>query len=314
MAKTVNAPKSSPPGKGPQKGKPAVGGRPPGLFTWVAIGVVVVIVVVLVVVKVTKSSPTSSNTGAYVPTTAAMMSELTTIPASVFNTVGVTSSVFQVTPPMLIKNQPSLTATTSTGKTVPEVLYIGAEYCPFCAAQRWSTIIALSRFGTWKGLGDTASSSVDSYPNTPTFTFRKATYTSPYLVFKGIERFSNVTDPSNAFYYPLMSISKSDLANLSKYDTSGYFGFPAADDGSIPYISMDNKFFVSGASYTPSMLSGQTRDQVAANLSSAVSPITDAIIASANYQTAALCNLTGGQPGSVCTSPGVLAAKTALKI
>src|SRR5215471_17073708 len=35
---------------------------------------------------------------------------------------------------------------TSGGK--PEMLYIGAEYCPYCAAMRWSMAVALSRFGT----------------------------------------------------------------------------------------------------------------------------------------------------------------------
>jgi hypothetical protein len=309
VAKTVPTSKSN-----PSKSKPAVGGRPPGLFTWVAVGLVLVIVLVFVVVKVSKSSPSSTNSGSYQATTPAMVAELTTISPSVFNTVGVKSSVFQVTPPLLIKNQPALTATAANGKKLPEVLYVGAEYCPFCAAQRWSTIIALSRFGTWKGLGNTTSSSVDTYPSTPTFTFVKASYSSPYLVFRGIERYSNVTDPSNAFYYPLMPITKAENANLTKYDVSTYFGFPSTDDGSIPYISMGNKFFVSGASYTPALFQGETRDAVASNLSTPSSPITTAIIASANYQTAALCNLTNQQPQSVCTSPGVVAAKTALKI
>ena len=39
---------------------------------------------------------------------------------------------------------------TSGGK--PEMLYIGAEYCPYCAAERWAMIVALSRFGTFSGL------------------------------------------------------------------------------------------------------------------------------------------------------------------
>jgi Domain of unknown function (DUF929) len=308
VAKTVNAPT-------PKTGKsqPSVGGRPPGLFTWVAIGVVVLIVVVLVVVKVTKSGPASATSGAFVATPAATVAELTTIPASVFNTVGVKSTVFQVTPPLTIKSQPALTGKSSTGKTVPEVLYMGAEYCPYCAAQRWSTVIALSRFGTWTGLGNTTSSATDAYANTPTFTFRKATFSSPYLAFAGVEQFSNVPDPNNAFYYPLMNPTKAETAVMTKYDVSKYFG-SGVGAGSIPFISMGNKFFIAGATYTPALFAGETRDQVAANLTSTSSPLTAAIIASANYQTAALCNLTGGQPGSVCNSPGVQAAKTALKI
>ena len=39
---------------------------------------------------------------------------------------------------------------TSAGK--PEVLYVATEYCPFCAAQSWPLIIALSHFGQFSGL------------------------------------------------------------------------------------------------------------------------------------------------------------------
>src|SRR5438309_707950 len=39
---------------------------------------------------------------------------------------------------------------TFAGKT--EVLYIGAEYCPYCAAERWSLVVALSKFGSFSGL------------------------------------------------------------------------------------------------------------------------------------------------------------------
>jgi thiol-disulfide isomerase/thioredoxin len=36
---------------------------------------------------------------------------------------------------------------TSAGK--PEILFIGAEFCPHCAAERWPLYIALSKFGTF---------------------------------------------------------------------------------------------------------------------------------------------------------------------
>jgi len=67
-----------------------------------------------------------------------------------------------------------------------------------------------------------------------------------------------------------------------------------------------------GASYSPATLSGSTRSEIAAGLSNASSPITEAIIASANYQTAVVCSLTNGQPTNVCTSPGVLTAAKAM--
>ena len=34
----------------------------------------------------------------------------------------------------------------------PEVLYVGTEFCPYCAAESWSLIVALSRFGQFSGL------------------------------------------------------------------------------------------------------------------------------------------------------------------
>lgn len=34
----------------------------------------------------------------------------------------------------------------------PLILYVGAEYCPYRASQRWSLIVAHARFGTWNGL------------------------------------------------------------------------------------------------------------------------------------------------------------------
>jgi Domain of unknown function (DUF929) len=49
----------------------------------------------------------------------------------------------------------------------PVLLYIGAEYCPFCAADRWSLIMALSRFGSFSGIEANASTTSDIYPGTP---------------------------------------------------------------------------------------------------------------------------------------------------
>ena len=81
------------------------------------------------------------------------------------------------------------TPLTSGGK--PEVLYMGAEYCPFCAAQRWAMVNALSRFGTFTGLTTTHSSSTDADPNTPTWTFYKSTYKSNYINFTSVEETTN---------------------------------------------------------------------------------------------------------------------------
>lgn len=302
----------------PSKKSPAKGasGRPAGLFTWIAIGLVVVVVATLVIIKVTGNS-TPPTTSSFQATDATTVAQLTQVPASVFNTVGITSTVAPVTPPQAISGQPELLATSSTGQKLPEVLYIGAEYCPFCAAQRWATIIALSRFGTWSGLGNTESSTLSGevFPGTQTFTFLKAKFASKYLVFSGVEEFNNIFNSALNYYSPLQKPSAADNAIFKKYDTSTYIkGITSSQNGSIPFISIANQYLVSGSSFTPAALTGLTRTQIATGLSDPTSPVTAAIIASANYQTAAFCKLTKNQPGNVCSSPGVMAAKRAMGI
>jgi len=275
---------------------------------------VVVVVAVLVIIKVSTGS-TSTGSSGYQATDPTTLAELTTIPASVFNTVGVQSLVAPVTPPQALKGQPALLGTSSTGVKLPEVFYLGAEYCPFCAAQRWSTIIALSRFGTWSGLGNMASSTNpgEYAPGTPTFTFVKAKYKSKYLTFASVEQYNQIFNTALNFYSPLQKPNKAENANFQKYDTSKYIkGITAQQDHSIPYISIGNKFLVSGASFGPLTLANLSRSQIAKGLSDPTSPVTDAIIASANYQTATFCTLTKNQPANVCASSGVKAAKKAM--
>jgi len=292
----------------------SVGRRPSGLFTWVAVGAVVAIVATLVLVRVFSGGPTSTNSSVWVATDAKTAAEVDSVPQSVFDAVGV-SAAGSVTVPIALKGQPALTARLASGTSVPEILYVGAEYCPFCAAQRWATIAALGRFGYWSGLGNTESSSVDKYPNTPTFTFLKAKFTSKYLVFRGVELLNNVYDASsNPPYGKLMSLTSTESAIFAKYDTSNYINMSSNDDGSIPFMSMGNEFLTSGASYDPGILSGLARTQIASNLSAPSDPVTQAIITSANEQTAALCKMTHQQPGNVCLSPGVKAAKKLMKL
>ena len=293
----------------------SVKGRPAGLFTWIAVGLVVIVVATLVIIKVSSSPATASGDNAWQAADTAVVANLTNVPNTVFDTVGVTSPVVPVTPPQEVKNQPPLTGTSASGATLPVVLYVGAEYCPYCAAQRWSTIIALSRFGTWAGLGNMSSYSGDIYGGTPTFTFVKAKYTSKYLIFKSVEEYTNFIDPKTNYYKKLQSLSGVNLAILKKYDNSKWItGLTAQEDGSIPFISMGNRWFTAGSSFSPGALASLSRNSIASGLKDPTSPVTAAIIASANYQTAALCTLTNDQPGNVCTSSGVLAAKKAMGI
>ena len=281
------------------------------LLTWGAVALVVIIVLVLVIVKITGTSTTTGGGNSYEAAPASIVNQVTNIPASVYDTVGVTSSATPITPPTKVSGQPPLTFTDSTGTAKPGVLYLGAEYCPYCAAERWAVVASLSRFGSVTGLGLTASSTSDVYPGTPSFTFYKASVSSDHLVFKAVEQYTNIPDSSGG-YTPLMSPTQAELALVEKYDTANFI--PNGQTGAIPFMTIGNQFLVSGASYSPSILNGLTREQIAAGLSDPTNPVTQAIIATSNYISASICKITSAQPSNVCSSKGVQAAAKAMKI
>jgi hypothetical protein len=204
---------------------------------------------------------------------------------------------------------------TLNGKS-PAMLYYGAEYCPYCAAERWAMTAALSRFGTWSNLKITASSHTDVAAMTHTLSYRGATFTSPYLNFTGIEQFSTVpSSTSSSGFAILENPTAEEQAILAKYSSSKYNPNATTQGGiSFPFVNINNQALISGASYNPTILAGQTWSQIASGLSDPTNPATQAIVATANYITAAICASTKGAPASVCQSPGVQAAARALKL
>jgi thiol-disulfide isomerase/thioredoxin len=248
---------------------------------------VLAIVAGFVIYKATQHN--SSNEGVGGPTggsLSSVISKVTSVPAATLASVGGTSGVVK---PQSIQGNPPLL--TSGGK--PEMLYMGAEYCPYCAAERWSMIVALSRFGTFSGLQTMRSSGSDIYPNTPTWTFLNSSYSSPYLNFTAVE----MQDRNHA---NLQTPTSAENALITKYDAPPYVSAQAV--GSIPFIDFGNRYLIIGASYSPQTLAGLTWAQVAADLSNPNSPVAKGVDGTANYMTAALCKLTGNKPANVCTS------------
>ena len=218
---------------------------------------------------------------------------LQAVPDSTLSAVGLQTGVTQ--PTRLPSGTPALM---QDGK--PEVLYIGAEYCPFCAAQRWALILALSRFGSFTGLSATHSSSTDVFPNTPTFTFHGSRYTSAYLSFTGVEQTTNQPD-GNGGYILLDTTTAAEQDMLQRFDVAPYTNQPRA----IPFLLLGNGFVAIGSGFPPSLLVGMTVDDVAAKLTDPTDPVTMGILGAANTMIAALCELTGGQPSKVCSAPFV---------
>ncbi len=198
----------------------------------------------------------------------------------------------------------AITAPALTKDGKPLVLYIGAEFCPFCAAQRWPMVQALSRFGTFTGLTLTHSSADDVYPNTPTFTFHGATFTSSEFAFQGVE--TQTVDKK-----PLDQLTSDQETLLKTYDAPPYFAASAA--GSIPFIDFGGSYLSQGALYSPQVLAGMTPDEVAAALSDPSSPVTQGIVGAANVITATICILTDDQPSNVCGNSAVAAIEAEIR-
>lgn len=250
----------------------------------VPIAVVLVAVGALVVVKLTGvGSRAPVATG---PAESGVISQVTGVPATVLDQVGTGTTK---TPPQPANGAPL----TADGK--PRVLYVGAEYCPYCAAERWAMVVALSRFGTFSGLGQTASSANDVYPSTPTLSFHGSTFTSSTIAFTGVE----TEDSQRA---PLDTLAPADQELFSA----------SSPQGSIPFVDIGGRYLISGASYDPQVLQGKTHAQVAAALSDPSSDIAKAVDGTANVITAAICASTADKPTAVCTSAGVQAGAKAL--
>ncbi len=257
------------------------------------IGSVVAVVAIVVAFIVVKGVSGGSSGTSSLPQGAALskiVTNATNVPAATLATIG--KGTVQTTPTVLT-GQPALT---KNGK--PEIVYIGAEYCPYCAAERWPAVVALSRFGTFSNLNVTHSDTADAYPSTKTLTFHGSTYTSKYIVFSPVEQ----TDPNKK---TLETTTAQENALIAKYDSPPYV--PSASQGAIPFLDFGNKYLISGASYTPQILQGKSWAQISAALSDPSSPIAKAVGGTANYMTAAICKLTNNQPGNVCTAPSITA-------
>lgn len=250
-----------------------------------AVAAVAAVIGTLVAVRLATDGKQASDTVAAITLDPATATKVTTLPAATLEAVGrgtVATLPKAVSGPPLVKD----------GK--PKVVYIGAEYCPYCAAERWPMVVALSRFGTWRNLGATTSGGKpEPFPNTPTFSFHGASFSSPYVVFEGVETETNKKVGDR--FEPLDKLTSEQEQLLKKYQPSG----------GIPFIDFGNKFTVGGASYDPTVLEGKSLTQIADDLTKPGTAIAKAIGGTANAHTAAICTLTKNQPAKVCDAADI---------
>jgi len=173
----------------------------------------------------------------------------------------------------------------------PLTVFVGAQFCPYCASMRWPLVEALKRFGTFTGLQQMSSKAgYEGFGAIATYDFSRATYQSDYLTFTSAE----VADVSGN---PLQSLDDDQTDLVNHLDP----------DGSIPFV------FVAGSytallPFSPQSLVGNSFNEIADQI--ATSPpgeIGQAINREADALTAAVCKTDGARPASVCAQPAIQA-------
>jgi hypothetical protein len=252
-----------------------------------SIVLVVVIVVAFVVAKVASSggggsSSSVSSPAAGTPIAASITSKLTSVPLSTL--VAAPTSGLDTSPQSI--SDPPLKA---DGK--PELLFIGAEFCPICATERWAMYVALSKFGTFSPQPGRIHSAVRD-GDIETVTFYKTTYSSPYFTFTPVETTTN--QPNGGYYVTLQTPTAAQL-KLWEAHTSQSF----------PWLDFGGKEELTSAQYDPAQLEGVSFDNIASVVGNNHTAIGADIDASAKVLVQTICStLTKDKPATVCSAVG----------
>lgn len=260
------------------------------LLSTLIVAVVAVGIVAGIIFLTPKPSGGSNLDGTQI--SAATYSQLTGVTTASLSSVG---SGTGVTPLTSVGGA----ALKSGGKNV--FLYIGAEYCPYCAAERWGVIVALTKFGNFTGLNYMQSSSSDTFPNTATFSFVNSHYQSNYnITFVSVE----TQDRDHLPLQSISSLTSQEQAAFSQWDSSG----------SIPFIDIGGSWVIRPAPSSPGTYAGSQYDpgtlspggsalnwtQVGSQLNTPSSSVAQAIDGTANSIIKAICAVDGNMPGSLC--------------
>lgn len=279
------------PGNGPYLPDDADAERPRA--PWI-LGIMLIALVAVIglagILQSSREAPVSHQTlhnGEPIPPV--LWDRLTTIPA-VANAGG---SLFIVRPQVL--SPPALGA--------PTVVYIGGEFCPYCAARRWPLVIALSHFGRLLGVEAMHSDNnpEELYRDIPTVTFVHARYQSRLISVRLVENWNRqgqILDPLTA----------EEAHLLDSYDTPPY----VRGSAQIPFLLIGGRYLFIGSPYLPTLLERKRLSNVVAAIRNPLNPLGREVLSSANEFSAAICLADGNKPRAVCSEPFIEAAKVEL--
>ena len=177
----------------------------------------------------------------------------------------------------------------------PEVFYAGSEACPFCGVQRWGMIVALSQFGTFSHLHLMQSIATNAPAGQDLHVLRIELPQPLHLVYSG----RGVEQPRQAVLQPL---THPERALFHEFDPSSQ----------TPFIDVANRFITVDSTVDPQLIAHKSWTQLASALTDTSNVSTQAIAGEAEVFTAELCEATGGNPQSVCSSTVVQQYEAAL--
>lgn len=248
----------------------------------------------------------ASRSDGSIPAPAQVAHLVTSVPASTLNQVGagdsrnpITSSNFGIT-----KGDGHFT---TDGKA--QIVSMELAWCPHCAANSWALAVALSRFGTFSGLGEintgthfckTAEDPCNlnplyCFPHTHGLSFMGATYRSRYISFAAVE---------------LQDVNGHNLQKPNRHERRSLAAVRL--QGVTPAISVGGAWGFAGSGYDPATLAHMTWSQIAGTLADPHNRVARQVDGLANLFAAAICSATKGRPGTVCGSRGVRAAVAAV--
>jgi hypothetical protein len=167
---------------------------------------------------------------------------------------------------------------------------------PYCVAENWALIVALSRFGAFSGLSTSRSPAFEDVPPLDGWTFYGSSYASRYLAFVAVETHSNLlvspkADRAKATSYRVLQrLTPAEQAVFGKLDQGR----------ETPFLDFGGRATQIGSDVSSDALVNVTWSQIAADLRRPKSPVGMTIVAAAGTLTAEFCPLTGGRPAAAC--------------
>jgi hypothetical protein len=137
-------------------------------------------------------------------------------------------------------------------------------------------------------------------PQVRTFTFFGSSYRSPYISFVPVEVWSNVPEPPGLAR--LQSLTHPEALLLHRFD-------PPFE---TPFIDVANRFITDSSTVDPRLIAHRSWTQLAGALADPSNVSAQAIAGEAEVLTAEVCDATGGNPQSVCSSAVVQQYEAAL--